>query len=56
MSATAEQQRLADEIREQNDLYDSSDPDVIALWDSLQPIVEHTDDVWPGLDPKSVGP
>jgi arylsulfatase A-like enzyme len=41
---------------EQTDLYDASDPDVIALWDELQPIVEHTDEVWPGLDPKDVGP
>jgi arylsulfatase A-like enzyme len=41
---------------EQTDLYDASDPDVIALWDELEPIVEHTDEVWPGLDPKDVGP
>ena len=41
---------------EQVDLYDPSDPDVVRLWETLQPIVEHTDEVWPGLKPMEVGP
>ena len=41
---------------EQNDIYDSSDPDLVALWEELQPIVEHTEEVWPGLHPRSIGP
>jgi hypothetical protein len=41
---------------EKFDLYDAGDPDVVRLWKTLQPIVEHTDDVWPGLYPQNVGP
>jgi arylsulfatase A-like enzyme len=41
---------------EVDDIYDASDPDVIALWEDLQPIVEHTEEVWPGLNPMEVGP
>jgi hypothetical protein len=47
---------LAVDPDEEDDIYDASDPRVIALWDELQPIVEHTDDVWPGLNPLEVGP
>ena len=41
---------------EESDVYDSSDPDVIALWEELQPIVEHTTEIWPRLNPRDVGP
>jgi arylsulfatase A-like enzyme len=47
---------LALDPDEEVDLYDPSDPDVVRLWETLQPIVEHTDDVWPGLGPVQVGP
>jgi arylsulfatase A-like enzyme len=47
---------LTADPNEQNDIYDPSDPDVIALWEALQPIVEHTEEVWPGLNPREVGP
>ena len=47
---------LALDPDEQVDLYDPSDPDVVRLWETLQPIVEHTDEVWPGLKPVQVGP
>ncbi len=47
---------LAADPDEQFDLYDPTDPAVVALWDELQPIVEHTDEVWPGLNPRRVGP
>jgi arylsulfatase A-like enzyme len=36
---------------EQVDQYDASDPDVVRLWGTLEPLVEHTDEVWPGLNP-----
>jgi arylsulfatase A-like enzyme len=41
---------------EESDIYDPSDPDVIALWEELQPIVEHTAEIWPRLHPRDVGP
>jgi arylsulfatase A-like enzyme len=47
---------LSSDPEEQNDIYDPSDPRIIALWDVLQPIVERTDEVWPGLNPTEVGP
>jgi arylsulfatase A-like enzyme len=47
---------LATDPDEENDLYDASDPAVIALWEELQPIVEHTDEVWPRLNPTAIGP
>jgi membrane-anchored protein YejM (alkaline phosphatase superfamily) len=47
---------LSTDPDEQNDLYDSSDPRVVALWEVIQPIVERTDEVWPGLNPTEVGP
>jgi len=47
---------LAADPDEENDIYDASDADVIDLWDSLQPVIEHTQEVWPGLKPQSVGP
>jgi arylsulfatase A-like enzyme len=47
---------LATDPEEENDIYDPSDPDVIALWEELQPVIEHTQDVWPGLRPRAVGP
>jgi arylsulfatase A-like enzyme len=40
---------------ERDDLYDASDPDVQALWEELQPLVEHKEDVW-GLTASDVGP
>ena len=47
---------LRGDLDEEVDLYDPSDPDVVRLWETLQPIVEHTDKVWPGLKPADVGP
>ena len=47
---------LATDPDEQDDIYDASDPDVIALWEELQPVIEHTQEVWPGLRPRDVGP
>ncbi len=47
---------LSTDVDEEDDLYDPSDPAVLALWDELQPIVEHTDEVWPALDPTAIGP
>jgi arylsulfatase A-like enzyme len=47
---------LRSDVDEEVDLYDPSDPDVVRLWETLQPIVERTDEVWPGLKPVKVGP
>jgi arylsulfatase A-like enzyme len=47
---------LAVDPDEENDLYNPSDSTVIALWEKLQPIVEHTDEVWPRLNPTAIGP
>ena len=47
---------LAADPDEENDIYDASDADVIDLWEELQPVIEHTQEVWPGLRPRDVGP
>jgi len=40
---------LAVDPSEQVDQFDAADPDVKRLWGELEPIVERTDKVWPGL-------
>jgi len=40
---------LAVDPVEQVDQFDAADPDVKRLWGVLEPIVERTDKVWPGL-------
>ena len=47
---------LATDPDEESDIYDASDADVIALWEELQPIVEHTTEIWPRLNPRAIGP
>jgi arylsulfatase A-like enzyme len=47
---------LASDPDETDDVYDPDDPAVIALWDELEPVIAHTQEVWPGLRPHSVGP
>ena len=41
---------LAVDPDEATDQFDAKDPDVERLWNVLEPIVERTDEVWPGLD------